>query len=183
VKRLLGLIALLTMLASGCFGSGGGAGSAPKGNASSTASGTPPATSLRFSYPVGQLVNSRSRLSPCPAGATCQDLRLRRHCIPGRYCPPRPWLRIAVRRLTCSPSGGDYQDAEAACAALDDLEHRLQIPPVIVCFCPAEPAGHQKAKANGRYRNHHLVVALDFCTLCSFGREAAHDAAVLMPQH
>src|SRR5439155_15314921 len=111
--------------------------------------------------------------------ARCRDVRLPVSCSPiAGYCAPQPWVRIAVRHLTCSPSGGDYPDPKAACAALDDLNRRLGITPTTRCSCPGLPFGTRSARASGRYHGHRIKLALDFCSLCSFDTEAAHDAAV-----
>jgi hypothetical protein len=180
MKLALWLI-LLPAIVTGCLGGG-------SGHAASSGGSPPadlvflPATSLSISYPVSQIVHLRSDLSPCPVGATCRDVRLPVSCerVAGT-CPMRPWVRVAVRRLTCSPSGGDYQDTATVCTALDDLEHRRQAARGF-CSCPAMLDGYPMARANGRYNGRRLRLPLDSCSLCALGSHAAHDAAVLMPQ-
>jgi hypothetical protein len=176
--RALWLV-LLAVIAAGCFGGGHASHGAHENS--------PPVqiafTSLSISYPVGRIVTHRPHLVSCPTGATCRDVHLPRVCgDEAAYCQTRPWARVAVRRLICSPVGGDYTDPKAACLALDDLERRVKTGPPIICSCPPEPDGYQRAKATGRYHGHRIKLALDFCSLCSFGTGAAHDAAVLMPQ-
>jgi len=182
MKLALWLV-LLPAIVTGCFG---GSGHAVSGDATNggnvSAGGHRPLTVVRVSYPVSQIVHLRSDLSPCPIGATCRDVRLPVSCPPvAGTCPMPPWIRVAVRRLTCSPSGGDYQDTAAACAALDDLEHRRQAAQG-VCSCPAMLNGYPMARANGRYNGRRLRLALDSCSLCALGSQARLDAAVLMSQ-
>jgi hypothetical protein len=171
---------LLPAMAAGCIG--GGTGRAVSGGVlnSSTADAHNPLTDLRVSYPVGGFVLQRSQLAICPRGATCHDVHM--GCPPGASCPLlRPWTRVAVRRLTCSPSGGDYQHAGAACAALDDLEHRLKTKSLGFCSCPGMPDWFPRPQAAGRYKSYGVKIALDPCSLCGIGTQAAHDAVVLMP--
>ena len=172
MKLALWLI-VLPVIAGGCFGGSGHAASGPTSTHN-------PLTDLRISYPVGQFVLQRSLLASCPSGATCHDVHAA--CLP-TGCPasPQPWIRVAVRRLTCSPTGGDYQDAGKACAALDDLEGRLGTHPAVGYSCPqfAGPPPH----AVGRYKSYGVKIALDSCFLRGFGSQASHDAAVLMPEH
>jgi hypothetical protein len=171
---------LLPVIVSGCLGSssahGVTSGVLPPGAAT-------PATSLRVSYPVGNVVRQRSQLAACPAGAACRNMRL-----PG--CPANAvgcvevseWARIAVRRLTCSPSSGNYLNPGAACRALDDLERQIQSGHTDVCQCPMVLDGYHRAQAVGSYQHHRVQIALDECSLCGLGAQAAQDVAVLMPQ-
>jgi hypothetical protein len=175
MKLALWLV-LLPVIVAGCFGGGHAVSGDSTGNAL-------PTTSLRISYQVGGIVAHRSHLVSCPTGATCRDIHLPRVCESvAAYCQHRPWVRVAVRQLTCSPSGGDYTEPKAACMALDDLERRVKTSPATVCECPPEQDGHQSAKAKGRYQGHRFRLALDFCSLCGLGTQAAQDIAVLIPQ-
>jgi hypothetical protein len=168
-------LALLPVIVASCLGSSGHAAS---GGTNGTAAMHNPLTDLRVSYPVGQFVPQRSQLASCPSGATCHDVH--GGCLP-TGCPLlRPWIRVAVRRLTCSPRGGNYKGSEAACAALADLERRLSTQPAVVCDC-IQIAG-PSPRAVGRYKSYGVKIALDFCSLCGLGSRAAHDAAALMPQ-
>jgi hypothetical protein len=42
--------------------------------------------------------------------------------------------------------------------------------------------GYRRPRAVGSYQHHHIQILLDECSLCGLGAQAAHDAAVLMPQ-
>jgi hypothetical protein len=177
MKLALWLI-LLPVILAGCLGGGSGHAASGRTNSGPTSTHNP-LTVLRVSYPVGRFVLQRSQLASCPSDATCHDAHIA--CLP-TGCPasPRPWIRVAVRRLTCSPSGGDYPDPGAACAALDDLEHRLGTQPAVICDC-LQIAG-RSPQAVGRYKGYGVKIALDGCSLCGLGTQAAQDAAVLMPQ-
>jgi hypothetical protein len=172
------LAAVLPVIVTGCLGSSGRGASFP------TAGIVAPvltSTSLRVSYPVGDVVATRSRLAACPNRATCHDVHLG-DCPTGARCVQfRDWIRVAVRQLTCSPTSGDYGYPVAACAALDDLEHLLLTGQAGVCSCPGFPYGYPRARAVGRYKGHRVKIGLDECSLCGLGVRAAHDAAVLTP--
>ena len=181
MKRALWL-ALLPAIVAGCLDGGKHAASHGAGvsDLPLTESSPPAQTALRFSYPVGTPVVGRSHLPGCPSVATCQDVRMPIGCGGSlTSCPPKPWLRIANRRLTCSPSGGDYSDPKAACAALNELQH-IRLHHGGVCYCAFLPG--RRAEATGRYNGRRISIPLDPCSLCGLGAQAAHDAAVLMPQ-
>jgi hypothetical protein len=185
MKHALWLI-LLPVIVAGCLGRGSGHASsngASAGGLPLTESSPPvhiPLTDLRVSYPVGDIAMVRSHLASCPSGATCRDVRLRTSCESVAPCPARPWFRVAHRRLTCSPSGGDYSDPKAACAALGDLD-QLRLGNAASCYCAFVPR-YEPPRATGNYNGHRLILPLDPCSLCGLGAQAAHDAAVLMPQ-
>jgi hypothetical protein len=170
------LAAVLPVILTGCLGSSGHGASFP------TAGIVAPvltSTSLRVSYPVGDVVATRSRLAACPNRATCHDVHLG-DCPAGARCVQfRDWIRVAVRQLTCSPTSGDYGYPRAACAALDDLEHLLHTGQSGVCYCALVPDGYPMAQAVGRYKGHRVKIGLDECSLCGLGAQAAHDAAAL----
>jgi hypothetical protein len=172
--------ALLAFVTAGCLGSG--AAPAPSTQPKQEEA-TAPATSLRLTYPVGRIVSKRRNVPACPAGATCRLLHLPARCQTGvLWCPPRPWLRVAHRQLTCSPSGGDYSDAATACSALADLMRLRTAQPVAVCSCPAQPYRTVRARARGPYLGKRVSIPLDFCSLCSLGAGSGHDAHLLLPQ-
>jgi hypothetical protein len=178
MKHALWLVTL-PLIAAGCLGGS-------SGHATSSAMSPPgdlapgPATSLSISYPVGNDATRRSKLAPCPTAA-CHDVQVK-HCASGGSCELlRTWIRVVDRRLICSPSGGEYSDPKAACAALDDLERRLGSNPVSVCRSLAESSGYPTAKARGRYHDQLVKLALGADFLCGFGAQAASDAAMLMP--
>jgi hypothetical protein len=171
---------LLPVIAAGCLSDGSGHAAS---SAVSPSSGVVlrAATSLSISYPISQIADLRSNLSPCPVGATCRDVRLRVSCEPlAGTCPARQWVRVAIRRLACLPDAGDYTDPKAACVALSDLEH-LKLGHPSSCYCAFVP-GNQRAKATGRFNGRRSILPLDPCSLCGLGTQAAHDSAVLMPQ-
>jgi hypothetical protein len=180
--RHVAWLPLLPLIAGACLGGGSGRGAS---SGVSPLAGSPPlpATTLTVSYPIGGLIAVRSKLARCPTGASCHDVRLG-GCPPGSTClNVVDWVRVAVRRIACSPPAGDYQNPRSACAALGDLEHRLQQPAAAVCECPLVLARYPQARAAGRYQRRRITIALDGCSLCGLGVQAAHDAAVLMPQH
>jgi hypothetical protein len=173
---------LLPVIAAGCLGSAGGHGARSTTGPASTVT-VLPATSLRITYPVGNAVPTRAALAPCPGHASCRVSRLRTQCPATSWgCMPTHFVRVAVRRLTCSPSGGDYPNPGSACRALDDLERRMQSGRAGICSCPMAAYGYRRARAVGSYRHHPVTLALDPCSLCGLGVQAAHDASLLLPQ-
>jgi hypothetical protein len=171
--RRLPLLIVLTLAVTGCLGNSS---ERDRSSVAPSVAQSPPmraATSLTVTYPVSGVVAERSRLPGCPALAACHDVRL-----------PRSWVRVAVRRFTCSPATGDYLNAAAACAALSDLERRRKTALLGTCSCPGMVAGYPWARATGRYDGRRVRIALDACSLCGLGSAAiaAHrDAVVLMP--
>ena len=125
---------LFPAMAVGCLSTGRS--SSPSVSSVAQPSPQTAATSLRVSYPFGDIVTKRSQLPACPNRAICHDVHLG-DCPAGSSCVQfRPWTRVAVRRFTCSPNAGDYRDPNAACAALADLEHLLHTGQAGVCSCP-----------------------------------------------
>ena len=63
-------------------------------------------------------------------------------CPPGARCVQFPATKfyIVSRQLTCSPAGGNYADADAACLALSDVVTKLG-KKNWVCGCPTQATG------------------------------------------
>ncbi len=99
-------------------------------------------------------------------------------CPPGGKCP----ADMATRRLTCSPTGGDYDNPAAACRALADIVTKLrqresQPGPAIMCDCLMI---RDAPKAVGYYDGKRRTIRLDACSLCNLQGIGA-DLAVLLP--
>ena len=100
------------------------------------------------------------------------------NCPRGGKCP----ADLATRSLTCSPTGGDYANAAAACRALTDIvtkqrQRQSQTGPVTVCRCAMSM---EAPKAVGYYDGRRRTIRLDACSLCNLKGVGA-DLAVLLP--
>jgi hypothetical protein len=83
------------------------------------------------------------------------------------------------RQLNCSPAGGNYADADAACQALSDVVTKLG-QKNWVCGCPTTGDGYIPAKAVGYYDGKRRTIPLDGCSLCNL-RGVGADVALLLP--
>lgn len=81
--------------------------------------------------------------------------------------------------LTCSPAGGNYADADAACQALSDVVTKLG-KHTAVCACAPQVEGYIPAKAVGYYDGKRRTIPLDGCSLCGIAGVGA-DVALLLP--
>ncbi len=156
--RRLTALALIALATPGCIGSSG-TGSATI-TSHDSAAGRGSGTRLLISYPVKR----------CPPGVHCTVL------------PVGTGLPQAMRELTCSPAGGDYADAAAACRALADIETKQQQQqsgsgPVEVCRCVMSRLA---PRAVGDYQGKHRTIQLDGCSLCGL-RGISADLKVLLP--
>jgi hypothetical protein len=170
----LASLALLAILAAGCFDSGTHAGSSP--SSASVTVPPPPKTRIVVTYTLGPTVARRSELPACPPGATCRTV------LASANLGSHRWILVEHRRLTCSPAGGGYADPARACRALGDLRRVLKARHGL-CFCPMimPYTGMPQTAARGVVGGRRMVIPLDFCTLCGLGQRAAADARVLMP--
>ena len=103
-------------------------------------------------------------------------------CPPGARCVQASTTQkyyIVSRQLTCSPAGGNYADAAAACQALSDVVTKLGTKNW-VCGCAPVGAGHIPAKAVGYYHGKRRTIPLDACSLCNLPGVGA-DIALLLP--
>lgn len=154
MRRIAG-IALIALATTGCFGSGSSASSGTN-SVQSTTSTTEPRTDVMITYTV----------PTCPPGARCVQF-------------PATKFYIVSRRLTCSPVGGNYADADAACQALSDVDTKLG-KKNWVCGCAAQADGYIPPEAVGYYDGKRRTIPLDGCSLCNLPGVGA-DVALLLP--
>ena len=102
-------------------------------------------------------------------------------CPPGARCVQFPATKfyIVSRQLTCSPAGGNYADADAACQALSDVDTKLG-KKNWVCGCAAQADGYIPPEAVGYYDGKRRTIPLDGCSLCNLPGVGA-DVALLLP--
>jgi hypothetical protein len=154
--RRIAAIALTAFATAGCIGSGSSASSGSSSAQSTTASAVP-RTDVMITYTV----------PTCPPGARCvQESKTQKYYI-------------VSRQLTCSPAGGNYGDADAACQALSDVVTKLG-KKNWVCGCAAKTDGYIPAKAVGYYDGKRRTIPLDGCSLCNLPGVGA-DVALLLP--
>lgn len=154
MRRIAG-IALIALATTGCFGSGSSASSGTN-SVQSTTPTTEPRTDVMITYTV----------PTCPPGARCVQF-------------PATKFYIVSRRLTCSPAGGNYADADAACQALSDVDTKLG-KKNWVCGCAAQADGYIPPEAVGYYDGKRRTIPLDGCSLCNLPGVGA-DVALLLP--
>ncbi len=103
-------------------------------------------------------------------------------CPPGARCVLASTMQkyyVVSRQLTCSPAGGNYTNADAACRALSDVVTKLG-KKTFVCGCASQPDGYIPARAVGYYDAQRRTIPLDSCSLCNMPGVAA-DVALLLP--
>jgi hypothetical protein len=160
-------VCAVSALAAGCFGGGGSGASQPSTSAPAdkVAPRPEPATEMVVMYPVRIISQASASTGSC-------EQKVARE-LPS--FADRDWF-FAQRRLTCSPAGGDYEDAGAACAALDDLVRQWR-KPYVACLCA--PARAPSWKITGTYRGKPRRLQVPNC--CWGNQQSARDIAILMP--
>ena len=178
VIRLAALVVALAVIGAACLGGGNG--------------GTPHPVSAQPGYSplaedvagggivwtvrasVGYPAGLRSKLPPCPAGATCIVRRFGSETFgDGSH----PWIRISTRRFTCPLHG---TDDSADCHAIGTLRYVLKHRPPVACSCPLEIG--LRPTASARIGGRDVTVPLDFCTYCDRSpTRSEHALRVLLP--
>jgi hypothetical protein len=170
------VVAAVATLTTSCWGGTNAASTAGSVTATSTAAATtstttapllqlPPAVRLTVRYAVGY----GDRPGRCPRGAVC-----RTHRIHGSNLR----TRVARFTLSCDPPGGTYPNPRTACAAAASYVKLSSRPRHGFCMCPLEL---YRDTITGTFRGTYIDLPIDPCTLCGMGRDAHHDAAVLVP--
>jgi len=80
--------------------------------------------------------------------------------------------------LTCDPAGGDHPDPEAACRALDALEHPFAPVPADTA-CTEIYGGPQTARVTGTYRGQPVHATFNRTNGCEIARWDGHVALLV----